>query len=134
MYCSTTATRTSDLLCLVEKFHLLKNGVHLEKSPFRIHTAVLLKSTNLLASVYHLKKWCQGEEIQVQEEIEGLSGGGYSPYKMTPLSRAQFLCFLLVWLAYASTYLLRKPLGVIKADLGEELGVSANVTVCLSYS
>ena len=48
---------------------------------------------------------------------------------MTPLSRAQFLCFLLVWLAYASTYLLRKPLGVIKADLGEELGVSANVTV-----
>ena len=43
---------------------------------------------------------------------------------MTPLSRAQFLCFLLVWLAYASTYLLRKPLGVVKADLGEELGVS----------
>ena len=43
---------------------------------------------------------------------------------MTPLDRAQFLCFLLVWLAYASTYLLRKPLGVVKADLGEELGVS----------
>ena len=43
---------------------------------------------------------------------------------MTPLSRAQFLCFVLVWLAYASTYLLRKPLGVVKADLGEELGVS----------
>ena len=60
-----------------------------------------------------------------------LRGWLFTFYKMTPLSRAQFLCFLLVWLAYASTYLLRKPLGVIKADLGEELGVSANVTVCL---
>ena len=38
MYCSTTATRTSiHLLCLVEKFHLLKNSVHLEKRPFQIH-------------------------------------------------------------------------------------------------
>ena len=100
----------------------------------RDHSKYIIKSTYLLASVYHLKKWCQGEEIQVQEEVEYLSGGGSSPNKMTPLSRAQFLCFLLVWLAYASTYLLRKPLGVIKADLGEELGVSANVTVCLYMS
>ena len=52
---------------------------------------------------------------------------------MTPLSRAQFLCFLLVWLAYASTYLLRKPLGVVKADLGEELGVSVQMhAICQS--
>ena len=51
---------------------------------------------------------------------------------MTPLSRAQFLCFLLVWFAYASTYLLRKPLGVIKAELGEELGVSINVTLIMA--
>ena len=50
---------------------------------------------------------------------------------MTPLSRAQFLCFLLVWVAYASTYLLRKPLGVIKADLGEELGVRTYVSVSI---
>ena len=42
---------------------------------------------------------------------------------MTPLNRAQFLCFVLVWFSYASTYLLRKPLGVVKADLGAELGV-----------
>ena len=52
-------------------------------------------------------------------------------FDMTPLSRAQFLCFLLVWLAYASTYLLRKPLGVVKADLGEELGVSAELPILL---
>ena len=42
---------------------------------------------------------------------------------MTPLARSQALCFGLVWLAYAATYLLRKPLGVVKADLGAELGV-----------
>jgi len=42
---------------------------------------------------------------------------------MTPLNRAQFLCFVLVWFSYASTYLLRKPLGVVKADLGADLGV-----------
>ena len=53
-------------------------------------------------------------------------------FDMTPLSRAQFLCFLLVWLAYASTYLLRKPLGVVKADLGEELGVSADLVISQS--
>ena len=55
-------------------------------------------------------------------------------FDMTPLSRAQFLCFLLVWLAYASTYLLRKPLGVVKADLGEELGVSAAADLVISQS
>ena len=41
----------------------------------------------------------------------------------SPLVWQQVLCFSLVWLAYASTYLLRKPLGVIKADLGQDLGV-----------
>ena len=41
----------------------------------------------------------------------------------SPLVRQQVLCFSLVWLAYASTYLLRKPLGVVKADLGQTLGV-----------
>ena len=41
----------------------------------------------------------------------------------SPLVRQQALCFSLVWLAYASTYLLRKPLGVVKADLGHHLGV-----------
>ena len=45
---------------------------------------------------------------------------------MTPLNRAQFLCFVLVWFSYASTYLLRKPLGVVKADLGADLGVNTD--------
>lgn len=36
----------------------------------------------------------------------------------------QVLCFMFVWLAYASTYLLRKPLGVVKTDLGTDLGAS----------
>ena len=65
------------------------------------------------------------EEIQVQPKIQE------DIFEMTPLSRAQFLCFLLVWVAYASTYLLRKPLGVIKADLGEEFGVRTNVSVSI---
>nr|XP_006825125.1 PREDICTED: sugar phosphate exchanger 2-like [Saccoglossus kowalevskii] len=34
------------------------------------------------------------------------------------------IIFLVTWLAYASSYLLRKPLGVIKADLESELGLS----------
>ena len=41
----------------------------------------------------------------------------------SPLVTQQVICFSLVWLAYASTYLLRKPLGVIKTDLGQHLGV-----------
>ncbi|ESO91510.1 hypothetical protein LOTGIDRAFT_228870 [Lottia gigantea] len=36
----------------------------------------------------------------------------------------QILIFCLGWLAYASTYLLRKPLGVIKADLESGLSMS----------
>ena len=36
----------------------------------------------------------------------------------------QAVSFSLVWLAYCATYFLRKPLGVIKTDLGAELGLS----------
>ena len=36
----------------------------------------------------------------------------------------QAVSFSLVWLAYCSTYFLRKPLGVIKTDLGADLGLS----------
>ena len=36
----------------------------------------------------------------------------------------QAVSFWLVWLAYCATYFLRKPLGVIKTDLGSELGLS----------
>ncbi|XP_048586602.1 putative glycerol-3-phosphate transporter 5 isoform X2 [Nematostella vectensis] len=37
---------------------------------------------------------------------------------VTIVQRRQALSFVIIWIAYASTYLLRKPLGVIKADLG----------------
>ena len=40
------------------------------------------------------------------------------------LRRGQVTTFLLVWVAYCSTYLLRKPLGVVKTDLGRDLGLS----------
>ena len=40
------------------------------------------------------------------------------------LRRGQVSSFLLVWVAYCSTYLLRKPLGVVKTDLGRDLGLS----------
>ena len=36
----------------------------------------------------------------------------------------QVVSFSLVWLAYCATYFLRKPLGVIKSDLGTDLGLS----------
>ena len=38
--------------------------------------------------------------------------------------RGQVSSFLLVWVAYFSTYLLRKPLGVVKTDLGLDLGLT----------
>ncbi|XP_062569176.1 probable sulfoacetate transporter SauU, partial [Saccostrea cucullata] len=41
----------------------------------------------------------------------------------TPLQRRQAVIFILGWLAYASTYLLRKPLGVVKTDLEESLSI-----------
>ena len=83
-------------------------------------------STDLFASVSSPEVVLpRREEIQVQPKIQE------DIFEMTPLSRAQFLCFLLVWVAYASTYLLRKPLGVIKADLGEELGVRTNISVSI---
>ena len=34
------------------------------------------------------------------------------------------MTFSLLWLSYFLTYLLRKPLGVIKTDMAEELGLS----------
>ena len=40
------------------------------------------------------------------------------------LRRGQVSSFLLVWVAYCSTYLLRKPLGVVKTDLGQDLGLT----------
>ena len=36
----------------------------------------------------------------------------------------QAVSFSLVWLAYCATYFLRKPLGVIKTDLGADLGLT----------
>ena len=38
--------------------------------------------------------------------------------------RGQVLSFSLVWLGYFVTYLLRKPLGVVKTDLAADLGLS----------
>ena len=38
--------------------------------------------------------------------------------------RGQILSFSLVWLAYFVTYLLRKPLGVVKTDIATDLGLS----------
>ena len=37
--------------------------------------------------------------------------------------RSQILTFGLVWLAYFVTYLLRKPLGVVKTDIAADLGL-----------
>ena len=37
------------------------------------------------------------------------------------LQTRQMFTFIITWLAYASTYLLRKPLGVIKPDLEKTL-------------
>ncbi|XP_052062468.1 uncharacterized protein LOC127702356 [Mytilus californianus] len=42
----------------------------------------------------------------------------------TALKKRQLLIFVLGWIAYASTYLLRKPLGVIKSDLETDLHFS----------
>ncbi|XP_053377158.1 uncharacterized protein LOC123529818 isoform X2 [Mercenaria mercenaria] len=42
----------------------------------------------------------------------------------SPLQRRQILIFVVGWFAYASTYCLRKPLGVIKTDLENELSIS----------
>jgi len=39
------------------------------------------------------------------------------------LRHNQVLCFVSVWLAYCVTYFVRKPLGVIKSEMGTELGV-----------
>ena len=40
---------------------------------------------------------------------------------VTVLQTRQVFTFVLSWLSYASTYLLRKPLGVIKPDLEKTL-------------
>ncbi|XP_019625469.1 PREDICTED: putative glycerol-3-phosphate transporter 5 [Branchiostoma belcheri] len=40
------------------------------------------------------------------------------------LQRRQVATFVLTWVAYASTYLVRKPLGVIKTDLASELSLT----------
>ncbi|XP_071124154.1 uncharacterized protein LOC143077030 [Mytilus galloprovincialis] len=42
----------------------------------------------------------------------------------TALKKRQLLIFVLGWIAYASTYLLRKPLGVIKSNLETDLHFS----------
>jgi len=39
------------------------------------------------------------------------------------IKQNQVLCFVSVWLAYCVTYFVRKPLGVIKSEMGTELGV-----------
>ena len=38
---------------------------------------------------------------------------------MTSNRQQQTLCFLLTWLTYCITYLLRKPLGVLKPSLAQ---------------
>ena len=38
--------------------------------------------------------------------------------------RGQILSFSLVWLGYFVTYLLRKPLGVVKTDIAADLELS----------
>ncbi|XP_068714575.1 uncharacterized protein [Montipora foliosa] len=43
---------------------------------------------------------------------------------MNGLNGRQILCLSLTWLSYASTYLLRKPLGVVKADLAIAYGLT----------
>ena len=40
---------------------------------------------------------------------------------ITVLQKRQTFTFIVTWLSYASTYLLRKPLGVIKPDLEKTL-------------
>lgn len=44
--------------------------------------------------------------------------------KLSALQRRQIATFTLGWVAYASTYLLRKPLGVIKTDLETDFAFS----------
>lgn len=44
--------------------------------------------------------------------------------KMSPLQKRQVVIFCLGWISYAATYLLRKPLGIIKTDLETEFGFS----------
>jgi len=44
---------------------------------------------------------------------------------MSPLQTRQLLTFAVLWAGYALTYFLRKPLGVIKADLGQMAGLDA---------
>ncbi|CAI9720523.1 glucose-6-phosphate exchanger SLC37A2-like [Octopus vulgaris] len=43
--------------------------------------------------------------------------------ELSLLRRKQVLVFCLGWLSYASTYLLRKPLGVVKTDLEQSLNI-----------
>ncbi|KAF0299908.1 Glucose-6-phosphate exchanger SLC37A2 [Amphibalanus amphitrite] len=43
---------------------------------------------------------------------------------MAPLQVRQFITFCLLWVGYALTYFLRKPLGVIKADLRDQAGLN----------
>ena len=40
---------------------------------------------------------------------------------LQPLRRHQILSFILLWFVYCFTYFLRKPIGVVKADIGTEL-------------
>ena len=42
---------------------------------------------------------------------------------VTALQTRQLYAFVLTWLSYASTYLLRKPLGVIKPELEKTLSI-----------
>lgn len=41
-----------------------------------------------------------------------------------PIKKRQILAFVVTWIAYASTYLLRKPLGVVKSHLSMSHGLS----------
>lgn len=43
---------------------------------------------------------------------------------MDGMNSRQIFCLSLVWLSYSSTYLLRKPLGVVKADLASKYSLS----------
>ena len=44
--------------------------------------------------------------------------------KIPPLRRGQITSFCLLWFVYCFTYFLRKPIGVVKSDVGTELKIS----------
>ncbi|WAR25463.1 G6PT3-like protein [Mya arenaria] len=59
---------------------------------------------------------------QNNRKVPKEGSGGIS--LQNPMGKRQVVVFTVGWLAYASTYCLRKPLGVVKTDLETELSMS----------